>query len=87
MICTRQILATTTAQPIARLAGTRQFEIQNLGPNPIYVALDDPTTCIVGRCRAIQPGEAWSVESRGLIPYVICAVAQVDGGGTIMTEA
>lgn len=85
MAATREILATTTPQGIARSPSAQGFELLNLGPNSIWVALNDANDCVVSKCREVIPGEAWYVATHHT-PYVRCTVNQVTGAATIFTE-
>lgn len=85
-ILTKEILAGPVAVQIPRQSFTRGFELLNLGPDAIWVSLDDPSACVAGKCRRIQTGEAWSVQGTRP-PFVLCTVQQVTGAATVFTEA
>lgn len=84
-VLTREVLVSTSAAAVTRTAGTNAFELQNRGPNSIWVALDDSTPCVVNKCREVKSGEVWAVVT-DRVPYVICSVLQATGAATILTE-
>lgn len=82
-----EVLVLTTPTELPRLCGRAGFEIQNLGPQPIYCATSSAAHARVNRARKVEPGEPWPI-NRGDVVRVWCiaSVAQVQGGGTIVTE-
>lgn len=84
-VLTREVLATTSATIVTRTAGSWAFELYNRGPNSIWVALDDSSTCVANKCREVKSGEVWAVET-SRPPFILCAVAQSTGAATVITE-
>lgn len=84
---TREILALTTNAVVPRNTGAKSIDIQNLGPNPIWVALGS-AAAVVNKCKKIGAGESWSVDAYYTIPINIIASTanQVTGAATIITE-
>lgn len=85
-ICTIEVLVGVTPTPVPRIVGATGFEILNLGPNDIWVSIDDPAACIIGSCRKVSAGDSWAMNGTR-VPYLICSVAQVAGSATVFTEA
>lgn len=63
-------------------------EVQNNGPNPIWLAFNDSASCVLNKCRKVSPGEAFSVAVPSQVPiWAIAATAdQLTGAATCVTE-
>jgi hypothetical protein len=64
------------------------IEVQNLGPNDIYVAVGESAACVLTKSRKVSVGEAWSFACLSQVAvYAKAATAdQVTGAATIVTE-
>lgn len=75
----------STAMPV-RDPSSIGFEIQNLGPNPIYCQVAG--TAVVNKSRKVSAGNAWSASVK--YPRQVNCIAgtadQVTGAATIFTE-
>ena len=82
------IVTTTSATiPGTALPGRRAIEVQNLGPNDIFCALN--TTAVVNKSRKVAAsGGVWSIDITSQIGVnCIAATAnQATGAATIVTE-
>lgn len=78
-----------TVTSITRSNNTVGCDIQNLGPNSIWVALDDSALCIVDKCRKIAAGGSLYITApQEMAIYVRASTAdQVTGAATIITES
>jgi hypothetical protein len=84
----KEVLVLTTATAIPRTQGTKAFEVQNLGPNPIYCAFGAAANAVVLKSRKIAAGENWSIEVGSTVKmWCITTVNQVTGAATVVTEA
>jgi hypothetical protein len=87
---TTEVLVTNaaggTAFPAA-LPGRRWFEIQNLGPNAIYVTVDGSAP-VAAKARKIAAGGAWEFAAGPKLAFraIADSAAQVSGAATIVTE-
>jgi hypothetical protein len=83
----QEVLVLTTSTEMPRLAGSKGFEIQNLGPNNIWCNIGQPA--VVGTSRRLQTGEFWGVGVAAPVRvYCIASTAnQVTTAATIFTEA
>jgi len=79
------VLQTATALPATPLFFRRSVEVQNLGPNPIYVAYSSDTA-VVNKARKLATGDTMSVTGQGFTLYAITTVDQVTGAATIVQE-
>lgn len=79
------LASAATALPTSQYR--KSIEIQNLGPNAIYVAIGS-TACVLNKCRKIGVGESWGIDTPGPVAwYAIASTAdQVTGAATIVTE-
>jgi len=85
---TREILVLTTATQLARTSTSKGFEIQNLGPNPIFCGLNASGNAVVNKSRKIDAGSTWSAALHGAVTvWCITTVNQVTGAATVFTEA
>lgn len=76
---------TSTATPSPALLGRRSIEVQNLGPNPIFCALNAPA--VLNKSRQITTNSSWDIDlGPGVVVNCICSVLQVTGAATIVTE-
>ena len=80
------LLATVTT--ISRSNNTNGFELQNNGPNSVWLALDNSALCIVDKCRKIAAGASVFFEiPHEMAAYVRASTAdQVTTAGCIITE-
>lgn len=83
---TTEVLVLTTATAMPQMAGRKGFEIQNLGPNPIYCAFTS-AAAVVNKARKIDAGGTWSLDVTSYITtYCITTVNQVTGAATVVSE-
>jgi len=76
-----------TRLPATDLHLRSTVEVQNLGPNPIYVAFSE-ATCVATKARKLNTGDTWTVAVKGVTLYAIAGTAdQVTGAATIVSEA
>lgn len=71
------------------LTGRRAIEIQNLGPNAIYVTVGGETPVATGALgRKVDAGTTWSLAASGavVLKAIAAAAAQVSGAATQVTE-
>ena len=73
--------STPTAIPTTALAGRVSAEIQNNGPNSIWVG---PESSV--RMRQIRTKESWVVDYDGPLYGITVTATQVTGAGTVLTE-
>lgn len=79
------VLTTTTVMP--RLKTSQGFEIQNLGPNPIWCAFG--VAAVANKARLIAAnGGSWSAGVTGyvLVNCIAGTANQVTGAATIISE-
>jgi hypothetical protein len=76
---------TPTALPATPLFLRRSVEIQNLGPNPIYIAFNEDEA-VVDKARKLSTGDTYSITRQGVTLYAITTVEQVTGAATIVME-
>ena len=79
------VLTTATALPTTPLFFRRSVEVQNLGPNPIFVAYSSDTA-VATKARRLATNDTWSVSGQGFTLYAITTVDQVTGAATIVSE-
>lgn len=84
----REVLVLTTATTIARTAGSKGFEVQNLGPNPIFCTLNSDSSAVVNKSRRLAFGDTWSVDvpSTYKLACIAATASQLTGAATIITE-
>lgn len=84
---TTEVLVSTTATalPAEPLFLRRSVEIQNLGPDPIYIAFN-AAEAVVDKARKLSTGDTYSVTRQGVTLYAITTVEQVTGAATIVME-
>lgn len=82
------LLLTASVVEITRDQFCDTMELQNLGPNAIWIALDDPALCVENKCRKIAVGEAWTLTlPTGMKVYGRASTAnQVTGAATIVSQ-
>ena len=82
------VLASGAVRLETGLVGRTGLEIQNLGPNPIWIGLDTSGTAVVNKSRKLNTGESWSLNLREQVKvYAIASTAdQVTGAATVVTE-
>jgi len=77
---------TPTPLPASSLYNRRTVEVQNLGPNPIYVAFSS-AAAVVTKARRLATNDSWTVSGTGFTLYAIAGTAdQVTGAATIVSE-
>lgn len=75
-----------TALPASALYQRRTVEVQNLGPNPIYVAFTS-AGAVVDKARKLATGDTWTVSGTGFTLYAIASTAdQLTTAATIVSE-
>lgn len=84
---TDEVLVLTTATEMPRIAGSKAIEIQNLGPNPIFCALDTASKAVLNKARRIDSGSSWALS----IPtprrvYCVASANQLTGAASIVTN-
>lgn len=84
---TTEVLVGTapTALPGASLYLRKGFALQNLGPNPIFLAFD-AADCVLDKAWKVNTGDTWTAERSGMTVYAVCSVAQATGAATIVME-
>jgi len=82
------VLASAATRLDTGFAARKGIEIQNLGPNAIYVALGTSTDAVTTKSRRLSPGESWSLALwAGITVWARAVTAdQVTGAATIVTE-
>lgn len=81
------VLASAAKRIDAGLPNRRWIEVQNLGPNPIFVSIVG-TTPASGKARRLATNESWAPPVNAIHKlYAIASTAdQVTGAATIVTE-
>ena len=82
------VLASAATQVDLAITSRKGIEIQNLGPNSIFCALQTSSLAVVNKARKIAAGESWSLALAPNI-HVYCKAAtadQVTGAATVVTE-
>lgn len=85
---TREVLVLTTATQLASASSAmyrKSVEVQNLGPNPIFVAFSEETA-VATKARRLATYDTLSVSGETFTHYAITTVNQVTGGATIVME-
>lgn len=72
----------------APLAMRRAVEIQNLGPNAIWVTVDGTAPVATTNGRKIGAGEAWALDAgpQIVLRAIASSAAQSSGAATMVTE-
>jgi len=86
---TRNLLVGTTPTQITASSPRSSFLVQNLGPNPIWCQLggDGGTLSPDHGVIVSAVGGSWGMPEREGWPiWCVASTAQVDGGGTTITE-
>lgn len=79
------VLTTATALPTTPLFFRRAVEIQNLGPNPIFVAFSS-ATAVASKAHRLAQYASMVVSGESFELYAITTVNQVTGAATIVSE-
>lgn len=79
------VLTTATLLPATPLFFQRAVSIQNLGPNPIYVAYS-AATAVVNKAWKLATGDTFTAQGANFALYAITTVDQVTGAATIVQE-
>lgn len=84
---TSEVLVLTTATNLVPtpLFFRQSVQIQNLGPNPIYVAYSEDTA-VVNKAWKLATGDTLSVGGQSFSLWAITTVNQVTGAATIVME-
>lgn len=84
---TNEVLVLTTPTEMPRLAGSKAIEIQNLGPNPIFCALDTSAKAVLNKARRVDSGSSWAltIPSQRRV-YCVATANQVTGAASIVTN-
>jgi hypothetical protein len=82
-----EVLVTTTptALPASPLYLRKSVSIQNLGPNPIYIAFS-AAEAVATKARRLATYDTLTVERQGVTLYAVTTVDQVTGAATIVME-
>ncbi len=79
------VLTTATALPSTPLFFRRSVEIQNLGPNPSFVAFS-AETAVATKAHRLATNDTFTVSGESFLLYAITTVNQVTGAATIVSE-
>lgn len=84
---TTEVLTLTTATllPTNPLWIRRSVVVQNLGPNPIYVAYS-AAACVATKAFRLAQYDTFSVTGQGFTLYAVTTVDQTTGAATIVME-
>jgi hypothetical protein len=79
------VLTAATALPAEPLFFRRAVQVQNLGPNPIFVAYSSDAA-VASKAFKLATGETLPVAGESFSLYGVTTVNQVTGAATIVME-